>query len=729
MVRAKFSGAKWSLPSHVYSRPLELYQGLALTQDRLLWEIKQLGYRPVATLQGPGQYRVAGRSVDIYGRSFRFWDGEQAAQHIRLEFNREGLYAIRDSGGKPLSLARLEPLLIGGIYPEHREDREPVRLEAVPPWLLESLIAVEDRNFYRHWGISLRGIARALVGNVRRGSMRQGGSTLTQQLVKNFYLNQRRTLTRKAQEALMAMLLELHFSKGEILEAYINEIFLGQSGNRAIHGFGLASRHYFQQPLSELELHQVALLTALAKGASHYDPRRHPQRALQRRNLVIDVLENQQLVDTATADKARAAPLGVSQKPGTRANPYPAYLDLVRRQLHEDYDDKDLRTEGLRVFTHFDPQAQKTLEATLGSGLARIESNRRLPDGTLQAASVVVRVGTGEVVAVAGAREGGFPGFNRALDALRPIGSTLKPAVFLTALMQPQRYSLATHIDDSPVAIALTDGTTWRPRNFDRQDHGNVPLYAALGHSYNQAAARLGEHVGIDKIANTIYQLGHQRPVPQVPALALGAATMSPYEVATMYHTIANDGYYSRLGSIQSVYTATNQPLQRYPLEMTARFPPEIMHLLHYALQVVMREGTGKLAYNTLPKTTVLAGKTGTSNDQRDSWFAGFGGNYLAVVWVGRDDNGQMPLTGSSGALPLWTNLMKALGVTSFAFAQPEGVTYQWVDPKTGWRTREHCEEARSLPFISGREPQEWAPCGGRKKTNLVDWLRDVLPW
>ncbi|MBV1931293.1 MAG: penicillin-binding protein 1B [Porticoccaceae bacterium] len=729
IVRNKFSGAKWSLPSHVYSRALELYEGLPLTETELLWELKKLGYGQVGGAPGPGQYRLAGSRVDISARAFEFWDGPQAAQNIRLKFDSSGVSKVANKQGNSLSVVRLEPLLIGGIYPDHLEDREPVGLESLPPFLIESLIAVEDRNFYQHRGVSPRGIARAMFGNLRAGKMSQGGSTITQQLVKNFYLSAERTLLRKGMEAIMAVLLEVHYSKGEILEAYINEIYLGQSGKRAIHGFGMASRHYFRQPLEELDLHQIALLTGLAKGASYYDPRRHPERALARRNLVIDQLETQQLLDNASAKQAKTKALDISTRPGTNTNLFPAYLDLIRRQLRKDYQDDDLRSEGLRIFTRFDPQVQNTLQSTLASELSKLEQNKGIKKASLQAAAVVVRVGTGEVVAIAGSRQAGFAGFNRALDTRRPVGSTIKPAVYLTALQQAQTYTLATLLDDSAFSKTLDDGEVWRPRNFDHQDHGEVPLYEALGRSYNQSTARLGINLGINHVADTIRALGYERPIAEVPALTLGAISMSPFDVAGLYHTIASDGYYSPLSSIDSVYTTENEPLKRYPRQSSARFQPHVMHLLQYAMQVVMREGTGKGAYRVLPGSTVLAGKTGTSNDQRDSWFAGFGGNYLTVVWVGRDDNGVMPITGSSGALKVWSKIMANIGVSSFAFTQPENIVYEWIDPVTGLLTDEHCEQSRYLPFIKGSAPSSYAPCGRRKSGKVVDWLKDVFRW
>jgi penicillin-binding protein 1B len=729
IVRAKFSGAKWALPSHVYSRALELYEGQALDKGQLLWELEKLGYRPVTALKSAGQYRSSAKQIEIYLRPFKFWDGDQYAQRVQVHFDQNIISKVRDGSNKPLPLARLEPLLIGGIYPDHMEDREPVTLESLPPYLVESLIAVEDRDFYRHWGISPRGIARALLGNIRSGGVSQGGSTLTQQLVKNFYLSRERTLLRKGIEAIMAVLLEIHYSKGEILEAYVNEIYLGQSGKRAIHGFGMASYHYFRQPLNELDLRQVALLTALVKGASHYNPRRHPERALQRRNLVIDLLEDQQLIDGRQARVARDDTLGISTKAGTNTGLFPTYIDFAKRQLRTDFEDAGLRSEGLRIFTSFDPQLQNLLQRTISRQLTELERQKNIDKNSLQAAAIIVRVGTGEVVATAGSRQSGFAGFNRALDARRPVGSIIKPAVYLTALQQPERYTLSTVIDDEPLIVTTDNGETWQPQNFDRRSHGDTPLYVALSQSYNQSTARLGMNLGIDKIASTIRALGHQRPLPRVPALTLGAATMSPMEVATLYHTIASDGFYTPLGGIESVYTAQDVPLKRYPYQIEGRFQPTTMHLLQYVLQVVMREGTGKGAYKVLPPDIVLAGKTGTSNGQRDSWFAGFGGNYLIVVWVGRDDNGKMPITGSSGALNIWSRVVAGIGVSSLAFTRPEGVTYHWIDPGSGLLAGQNCQGARNLPYVDGSAPTSYGACGKPEEQDVVDWLKDIFSW
>jgi len=731
VVYQKFSGKKWSLPSHVYSRALELYQGQSLGREQLQWELGNLGYHRVSAAKKPGEYSVSSNRVELYSRGFEFWDGSEPARLMRVAFQGDSVLGLMDSRGAPLPLARLEPMVIGGIYPAHKEDRELVKLEQLPPSLADGLIAVEDQRFYQHHGLSFRGVARAMVANLKEGRLAQGGSTLTQQLVKNFYLNQQRTLSRKLLEALMAVMLEMHFSKQEILETYINEVYLGQAGDRAVHGFGLASRHYFQRSVEELELQQVALLVGMVKGASYYNPWRQPERALQRRNLVLTLMAEQGVITPDAARRAQQKPLGVLPQQQGRGGrwQYPAFLDLVKRRLREQYDEEDLQTEGLRIFTRFDPQVQRKLEARVASRIDNLEQGYRIETGKLQGAAVVVRVGSGEVVAMAGDRQAGYAGFNRALDARRQIGSTVKPAVYLAALERPSQYTLASLIDDSPLAVKAKDGDVWEPRNFGRESHGPVPLYEALGQSYNQAAARLGLELGVDKVVDALQRLGYEGHLSPLPSLMLGAVSMSPVEVAQLYHTIAANGFYTPLRAIDSVFTSTNTPLQRYPFESEQRFDPRAMHLLHYAMQVVLREGTGKSAYRRLPESLVLAGKTGTTNDQRDSWFAGFSGNYLSVVWLGRDDNGKTPLTGGTGALQLWTDIMASLDNRSMVFNQPDGVSYYWVEPANGLLSREGCAGARYLPFIDGSEPRQQSGCRPDTLEGVIDWFKGKFGW
>ena len=443
---------------------------------------------------------------------------------------------------------------------------------------------------------------------------------------------------------------------------------------------------------------------------------------------MLDVLAREGGVSEQQIQQARRQPLGIVARGSRRKNDFPAYMALVKRQLLEDYGDEALRSEGLRVFTNFDPQVQRHLEQSLDSKLALIERDYRLDKGQLQVASLVVRVGTAEVIAVAGDRQAGYAGFNRALDAYRPVGSTIKPAVYLAALENVKNYTLATPIDDSPVVVRSENGEEWRPRNFSRESHGRVMLYQALAQSYNQAAARLGMTVGIPAVADVIERLGYRGEINQVPSLMLGAMAMSPFQVAELYHTLAAGGFHSQLRAIRTVYTADNVPLKRYPYQVQQVFSPEVMHLMQYALQVVMREGTGKSAYQRLPSELLLAGKTGTSNDQRDSWFAGFSGSYLNVVWLGRDDNGKMPLTGGTGALPVWIDIMAGLNHQSLAFEKPEAIQYHWVDSE-GLLSSRYCQGAHYLPFIDGSEPTRKGACTATAPQRAIEWLKGKLGW
>ncbi|HEY5715374.1 MAG TPA: penicillin-binding protein 1B, partial [Psychromonas sp.] len=615
-----------------------------------------------------------------------------------------------------------EPLAIGGIYPSHHEDRLLVQLAEVPQSLQNMLVAVEDDRFYSHFGISLRGIARALISNIKAGGISQGASTLTQQLVKNYYLSSEQTLTRKAKEALMAILLELHFSKSEILEGYINEIYLGQDGPRAIHGFGLASQYYFNRPLSDLSLDQQALLVALVRGASYYNPWRNPERALQRRNLVLDIAAREERLDPALAEQAKKSPLGVGGPGAAHSRRYPAYLDLVRRQLQRDYNVEDLNSSGLAIFTHFDPLVQMSAESSLTSTIAKQKANGKSTE--LQGAVVITRPNTGAVIAVLGGKDGRYAGFNRALDARRQVGSLLKPAVYLTALEQPD-YTLATPINDDPYTLQLPNGDQWTPKNYDLEDHGDVLLYKALVHSYNQATARLGNTLGIEKVVETVHRLGVEQSFPALPSVTLGAVDLLPIEVAQMYQTLSSDGFYTPLMAINAVVDPAGKVLTRYPLEVDKRFNPESIYMLTHALQAVTHEGTAKSLEWLLPGFSV-AGKTGTTNDLRDSWFAGFSGDMMAVVWLGKDDNSSTGLTGSSGALRVWADIFKQRSRLPIQNLPPENITTVWVDRDTGQGSQQSCANAIPLPFLLGTEPEQEIRClQGPEK--VVEWFKKLV--
>ncbi len=711
-IRDAFEGRKFALPARVYARALEVYPGLKLTPEEFVAELQAVGFHEQPEPNEPATYKRTLKGVEFATREFVFWDGRQPAQRLRIEFDDGKVTLLQDrgAGDRDQPLLRIEPPVIGGIYPGHNEDRALLKLDQVPKTLVDALIAIEDRKYYSHWGIDPRGIARAVFKTVT-GQRIEGGSTLTQQLVKNFFLTSKRTLTRKATEVLMALLLEMHYGKEEILETYINEIYLGQDANRAIHGFGLASHFYFDRPLDRLELHELATLVGMVKGPGVYDPRKHPERVLQRRNIVLQEMARLNFIAQAQFVDARQKPLGVVHRAPTGTSPYPAFLQLVHRQLRRDYHEDDLRSEGLRIFTTLDPRTQRQAETALTTRLEQIEKARRIPAKTLEGAVVVTSTQHGEVLALVGGRETRFAGYNRALDAQRPIGSLAKPMVYLTALENKDRYTLITPLDDGPLVWRQRGTPDWEPKNYDRQFHGQVPLRISLANSYNVSTARLGIDLGIERILDKLVKFGIERRPPPYASSLLGAFELSPLEVTQLYQTFADNGFRTPLRAIREIVTAEGKPLQRYPLNVEPVAAPAPVYLLTAALQGVVREGTGQALSHWLPAEVRAAGKTGTTDGLRDSWFAGYTGDRVAVVWVGRDDNQPSGLTGASGAMTIWGELMKGIKPEPLKPPVPENVELVKIDPLTGLRTAEDCDTAVELPFIKGTAPTEKATC------------------
>ncbi|MEE8343328.1 MAG: penicillin-binding protein 1B [Gammaproteobacteria bacterium] len=726
VVRQQFEGKRWALPARVYARPLELFVGKKLDTDAFVQELEGLRYRFVRDPRYPGEVARRGDVFVLASRPFMFWDGIQEPQEVRVVLEYGRVSAMQDlTSGKRRDVVRLDPELIGILYPSHHEDRLLVRLRDVPQRLTEMLVAMEDRDFYRHHGIAPRAIARAMLVNLRAWHVVQGGSTLTQQLVKNFFLSNERTLARKFNEAVMAALLEIHYSKHEILQAYLNEVFLGQDGQRAIHGFGLASQYYFERALTELSLERVALLVALVKGASYYDPRRHPDRAKTRRDLVLKVATEFGILSPREAKYAMEQPLGVVGRRPASANRHPAFLDLVRNQLHRDYQDEDLTSEGLQIFTTLDPWVQESLERALSAQLPRLEAKQSMEPGSLQGAAVVTSTEAGEVLALTGGREPRYAGFNRALDAVRPVGSIVKSAIYLTALQHPEQFTLATLLDDVPLTVSSKHAKDWRPQNYDGEFHGKVALYQALAHSYNVATVALGLRVGVSEVIDTLHRMGLTRSAEPYPSLLLGSLELPPIEVAQLYQTLASGGFRNPLRAIRAVVAADGTPLQRYPVSVQQAFEPEPIYLINTALQAVIREGTGRGLGKFLSLDSDLAGKTGTTDGLRDSWFAGFSGDRLAVVWLGRDDNQPTGLTGSSGAMQVWGQFMAKAGIQPLELVPTPSIVYAWIDADSGLRSSAECRDAVQLPFILGSVPSESTKCSvmGKGLGGRTRWL------
>jgi penicillin-binding protein 1B len=710
-VRSEFEGRRFALPARIYARPLELHAGLRISQADVLDELRSLGYREAPPEGDSGWFSRSEDSLVIALRPFVFWDGVQPAKRVSVVFDRGKVAALRDAGGTELALARLEPLPIGGIYPAGNEDRVLVRLGEVPKHFVQSLIAVEDRGFYRHAGFDPRAVARALWSLT--SDKVQGGSTITQQLVKNFFLTPERTLRRKSTELVMAVLLELHYSKEEILETYLNEIYFGQDRDRAIHGVALAAQFYFAKDVQHLSVAESALLVGIIRGPTYYDPHRHATRALERRNFVLREARDQGAVSLEEYAAARASGLNVSKKTAMGTTPYPAFLQLVHRQLRRDYDEADLRSEGLRIFTTLDPRVQEAAETALTKRIAQFDKERRFGQPGLEGAVVVTDPQSGEVQAVVGGRDARYRGYNRALDAARPVGSLLKPAIYLTALAESGRYTLITPIDDGPFVWKSRGAPDWQPANYDKTFHGMVPLRTALAQSYNAAAARLGTDLGVERVLDNVRRLGVERPLRPYASTLLGAVELSPLEVAQMYQTIASGGFRSPLRAIREVTTQEGRPLTRYPLAVEQAFAPEPIYLLSAAMQDVVRNGTGQSLKSFLSPEIAVAGKTGTTDEQRDAWFAGFTGDRLGIVWLGYDDNRAARLSGASAALPVWGDMMAALAPEPLALAKPERIELVSIDPQTGLRGGVSCPGSSEVPFVQGSAPRERAPCSG----------------
>lgn len=707
-VAEDFAALQWQVPTRVMARPLRLQPGMPLDIAMLRAELQASAYHEDDEGADPGRFVVRGGEVLLTTRAYDDMDGAQPSRHLRLLLANQRLTALQDAGGRPLSEARIDPARIATLYGEQQEERRLLALEEVPELLLVSLQAVEDRDFKSHFGIDFGGIVRAAWTNLRHGEVRQGGSTLTQQLVRNLYLSREQTLWRKFREIVHALVIERRFSKAQILQAYINQVFLGQDGEQAVHGFGAAAEFWFGRDVEHLKPHEIALLVGMIRGPSWYDPRRQPERALQRRNSVLDTLAETGVLPPEQAAAAKKLPLGVRSDAGVRRNRAPAFLALVKTQLANDYRSEDLRGAGLTLLTTLAPSAQSAVETAAKAQLQALSKPDR---AALQVAVVMSDPRTGEVLALLGDRNPAAQGFNRALDAQRPVGSLLKPLVYLLALAQPSRWSLASTVEDAPLDVALPNGKRWRPDNSDGRSHGLVTLQDALVHSYNQATVRVGLDVGMDRLSRLIEALSGVAPAPH-PSLVLGAVDMSPYQVAQLYQFLASGGQIQPLRAIRAVLDAQAKPLQRYDSTAAPAEKGDALaaRLVGLALQEAVRSGTARGLLAEGLGHLAPAGKTGTSNDGRDSWFAGYTGSYLGVVWVGNDDNAATGLYGASGAMRVWAKTFSALPNATLQLGD-EGVEWVWLHPEHEARTDPSCPGARRMAFVAGYAPEDFDGC------------------
>lgn len=708
-VQKTFEGQRWQVPAQIYGQVESLGIGDSFNVKHITKSLRINGYSKVRTVHLPGQYAQSTHRLIVYRRAFDFpttefdtsADSSRAAVRLTIDFRNNKVTQLF-VGDNTVKQVKLEPILLTRLVPDNKEDRVLVALEDMPTLLLDTLLLIEDRNFYHHQGVSPLGILRALYNNIIAGRTVQGGSTLTQQLVKNMFLTRERTLVRKVKEAIMALIIEVRYSKDQLLEAYINEVYLGQHYGNGIYGFGLAAKFYFGKSLAELDSGQMALLVAQVKGPSYYDPWRHPKRAKQRRDLIVRLMFEQNLLSVKEFEKTITSSLSIRKHRRFKREQYPAFVQLVKRELNQHLSSYQQKM-GVRVFTGFSHVAQLLLEESVASRLAQLE--RKHKQKKLQTAMIVTDIASAEIRALVGDKQSGFAGFNRALDAKRPVGSLIKPAIYLAALERFEQFNFASLLADEPITLSSdasgnNQGKRWQPKNYDGKYRHQVPLIDGLVNSLNIPTVNLGMSLGLDNVVSAIHLLGFKEEVVTRPSMLLGAINMSPLQINQVYLTFAKQGELEQAHAINQIVSSYGETLWQFEPANTKVISTNAAYLMDYALKQVAITGTAKSLTWRL-KNSNIAGKTGTSNDLRDSWFVGFDGKNLVTTWLGKDNNSSTGLTGSSGALLLFTDYIKKQGVVNKSIHQPEAVAMTVFETQTGNAVTSHCANTVTYPAIS----------------------------
>jgi penicillin-binding protein 1B len=718
IITKKFdSSRRWDLPSRIYSDATPIVPGMTIPRALLEPKLNHAGYHEVSVrVTNPGEYRYAGGSLEIYLQNFEYPDIEFRALPVTIEMDGGTVRAVhRLDDGAALRGIRIEPELITSIYNNEMEDRLPVSIDSVPKVVSEAIISTEDKNFYHHQGISIRGTLGALMTDIRNKNISHGGSTLTQQLIKNFYLNPERSWGRKGHEALMAVLLEARYNKKQILEAYLNEIYLGQNGAVQISGVEQASQVYFGKHVTYLTLPEAATLAGIIRSPNVLSPLAHPDRAKGRRDTVLQLMKEQGYITEAEYAQAVASPLTTARFPKTSRSA-PFFVDLVLKQLKETYPETQLRTEGLRIFTTLDTIMQRSAEQALDSGiesLGKHYSYLRNSPTPLEGVVLTIQPGTGYVKALVGGRSYSKTQFNRAIQARRQPGSLFKPFVYATA-MDPARgqqaFTAATVLDDSPISIR-SGNAVWTPQNYDLKFHGQVPVREALAHSYNIPAVRAAMNAGIPNVIKTAATIGIESHLEPYPSVSLGSFEVTPLEIAYAYSAFANLGVKAEPISILAVSTREGKLLESREVKMKRVAPASVCYVMNDILKDVFNYGTAskaRLAGFTRP----FAGKTGTTSSYRDAWFIGYSPRILSLVWLGFDDGHSVRLAGGDACVPIWTVNMNRVGglIPDVDWKRPEDVVERQIDPQSGMLATPYCPQTKNEVFVAGTEPTSVCP-------------------
>ena len=729
-VDKRFSGRRWSIPSQIYSDVTLLYPGMRLNRSLFVRKLHRLGYSPVESRpREEGQLRVKGKSIELYLRDLDLPETRREGLPLRLTFRGETLVALeRLDPGPPVALATLEPEQLGFFFGPEREKRELIAVDKMPDYLKHAVLAAEDNRFFEHFGLDWRGIGRALVANLRSGAIRQGGSTITQQLAKNFFLTPERTISRKLKEMVLALVIEWRYDKAAILEMYLNEIYLGQNGSVSINGIGEASRFYFDKPAADLSIDEAAALAGLIRSPNTYSPYADAERCRRRRDRILSAMHQHGWISAEVYADALGTPV---EPAGYRAQPStaPYFVDYLSAQLSELYAPGDLASLGLSIYTTLDTQVQEAAEAALDKGLQRIEAaatddpGGRPESGPLQGAVLVVKPQTGAVLAMVGGRDYRLSQFNRAVQARRQAGSTFKVFTYLAGL---DTFTPVSALSNRERTYNV-DGKPWQPRNYSPRDTPVVSLREGLARSVNRATVDLAMKVGIANVAQTARQFEFASPLPPYPSLALGAVDVTPLEIARAYCVFPAAGLLPNPISLRDVYDDGGQALTRRHMRVDRIIPPGRAFLTTSLLRSAVEKGTAR----SLADWGIgfpVAGKTGTTNNSRDAWFVGYTPDILILVWVGYDSGASVHASGAQAALPIWADLARAIPhqITGADFAVPPGVVSHPVCARDGFPALDgDCAETMTEWFLVDNVPAD-APVLQRATTGFRQWMRKV---